>query len=120
MDAPHAHAAALDGDDPLAAFRGRFLPTDLVAYFDGNSLGRPPKATADALDALVRDGWGGRLIRGWDEGWVDLPVTVGDELGEHVLGAAPGQVVVADSTSVNLFKVLHAACGLRPDRSEVV
>jgi len=120
MDAPHARAAALDGDDPLAAFHDRFLPTDLVAYFDGNSLGRPPRATADVLDALVRDGWGGRLIRGWDEGWGDLPVEVGDLLGTAVLGAAAGQVVVADSTSVNLFKVLHAACGLRPDRDEIV
>ena len=93
---------------------------DVVAYFDGNSLGRPPRATAERLAAFVTDEWGGRLIRGWDEGWVELPVTVGDEVAAVVLGAAPGQTVVADSTSVNLFKVLHAACDLRPDRDEIV
>ena len=116
-----ARAAALDTDDPLAAFRDRFLPAaDVVAYFDGNSLGRPPRATAEALASFVTGQWGERLIQGWEEGWVDLPVTVGDEIGEAVLGAAPGQTVVADSTSVNLFKVLHAACNLRPDRDEIV
>jgi kynureninase len=116
-----ARAAELDIADPLAPFRDRFLPADdVVAYFDGNSLGRPPKATAERLAAFVTEEWGGRLIRGWDEGWVGLPVTVGDEVAAVVLGAAPGQTVVADSTSVNLFKVLHAACDLRPDRDEIV
>ncbi len=115
-----ARASALDAADPLAPFRDRFLPSDVVAYFDGNSLGRTPRATADALASFVTDGWAGRLIRGWDEGWVELPVTVGDELAAAVLGAAPGQTVIADSTSVNLFKVLHAACGLRPGREEIV
>ncbi|MGH3457174.1 kynureninase [Aeromicrobium sp.] len=114
-------AASLDAEDSLAGFRERFLPADgLVAYFDGNSLGRPPRATAERLASFVTGEWGGRLIRGWDEGWVELPVTVGDELAAAVLGAAPGQTVVADSTSVNLFKVLHAACRLRPDRYEIV
>jgi kynureninase len=116
-----ARAAALDAADPLATFRDRFLPgEDVVAYFDGNSLGRPPRATAERLASFVTDGWGGRLIRGWDEGWVDLPVTVGDEVAATVLGAASGQTVIADSTSVNLFKALHAACSLRPDRDEIV
>src|SRR5688572_28641281 len=114
-------AVELDAADPLASFRDRFLPgDDVVAYFDGNSLGRPPRATAERLASFVAEGWGGRLIRGWDEGWVELPVTVGDEIADVVLGAAPGQTVVADSTSVNLFKVLHAACDLRPDRDEIV
>ena len=114
-------AVALDAADPLASFGDRFLPgDDVVAYFDGNSLGRPPRATAERLASFVTDGWGGRLIRGWDEGWVELPVTVGDEIASVVLGAAPGQTVVADSTSVNLHKVLHAACDLRPDRDEIV
>ena len=116
-----ARAVGLDIADSLALFRDRFLPTDdVVAYFDGNSLGRPPRATARALETFVTEQWGGRLIRGWDEGWVELPVTVGDEVAAVVLGAAPGQTVVADSTSVNLFKVLHAACDLRPDRDEIV
>ena len=121
MEELRDRAAALDAADPLAPFRDRFLPSDdVVAYFDGNSLGRPPKATAERLSAFVTEEWGGRLIRGWDDGWVELPATVGDEVASVVLGAAPGQTVVADSTSVNLFKVLHAACDLRPDRDEIV
>jgi kynureninase len=121
MEELRDRAAALDAADPLATFRDRFLPADdVVAYFDGNSLGRPLRATAERLASFVIDDWGGRLIRGWDEGWVELPVTVGDEVAAVVLGAAPGQTVVADSTSVNLFKVLHAACDLRPDRDEIV
>ncbi len=111
----------LDAADPLAAFRDRFvIDDDLVAYLDGNSLGRLPHATLDRLAAFVREEWGGRLIRGWSESWVDLPVEVGDELGAALLGAAPGQTVVADSTSVCIYKLLHAAAGIRPDRDEVV
>jgi kynureninase len=121
MDDIRDRAVALDAADPLASFRDRFVPAhDVVAYFDGNSLGRPPRAAAEMLAAFATEQWGGRLIRGWDEGWVELPTTVGDELAAAVLGAAPGQTVVADSTSVNLFKVLHAACELRPDRDEIV
>ena len=111
----------LDAADPLAAFRDRFvIDDDLVAYLDGNSLGRVPKATVERLTTFVRDEWGSRLIRGWEDSWVDLPVTVGDELGAALLGATPGQTVIADSTSVNLYKLLHAAAGLRPDRDEIV
>lgn len=111
----------LDAADPLAAFRERFvLSGDLVAYLDGNSLGRLPRATVERLATFVEDEWGGRLIRGWSEGWVELPVTVGDELGAAVLGAAPGQTVLADSTSVNIYKLLHSAASVRPDRSELI
>ncbi|MCW2801279.1 MAG: kynU [Aeromicrobium sp.] len=111
----------LDAADPLAAFRDRFvIDDDLVAYLDGNSLGRLPRATAERLAGFVTEEWGGRLIRGWDAGWVDLPVTVGDELGAALLGAAAGQTVIADSTSVNIFKLLHAAASIRPDRNEIV
>lgn len=111
----------LDVADPLASFRERFVVgSDLVAYLDGNSLGRLPKATVARLAAFVTDEWGGRLIRGWSEGWVELPVTVGDELGAAVLGAGPGQTVLADSTSVNIYKLLHAAASVRPDRTELV
>ncbi|KQX75455.1 MULTISPECIES: kynureninase [Aeromicrobium] len=111
----------LDAADPLAPFRDRFvIDDDLVAYLDGNSLGRLPRATLDRLAAFVREEWGGRLIRGWSEGWVDLPVEVGDELGAALLGAAAGQTVVADSTSVCIYKLLHAAVGLRPGRDQIV
>lgn len=113
--------AVLDSADRLAPFRDRFvIDDDLVAYLDGNSLGRLPKATLERLTAFVREEWGGRLIRGWSEGWVELPVTVGDELGAALLGAAPGQTVIADSTSVCIFKLLHAAAGMRPDRDEII
>jgi kynureninase len=114
-------AEVLDATDPLAAYRQRFLVDDeLVAYLDGNSLGRAPRSTLQRLQSLYAEQWGGRLIRGWTEGWVDLPEQVGDRLGAAVLGAAAGQVVVADSTSVNLYKSLHAATGLRSGRREVV
>lgn len=115
------YAERLDAADPLRELRDRFaVGADPVAYFDGNSLGRPPKATLDRLSAVLGEEWPGRLIRGWSDSWMELPTSVGDRLGKAVLGAAPGQTVVADSTSVNLFKVLHAACGLRPDRRELV
>jgi kynureninase len=111
----------LDAADPLASFRDRFvIDDDLVAYLDGNSLGRLPHATLERLTAFVREEWGGRLIRGWSESWVELPVTVGDELGTALLGAAAGQTVIADSTSVCIYKLLHAAADLRPGRDEIV
>ncbi|MDQ3158447.1 MAG: kynureninase [Actinomycetota bacterium] len=112
---------ALDAADPLASFRERFvIGDDLIAYLDGNSLGRLPKATAARLRDVIDHEWGGRLIRGWEEKWVDLPTSVGDLLGRELLGAAAGQTVIADSTSVNIYKILHAAAGVRPDRTEIV
>lgn len=114
-------ALELDAADPLAQFRDRFvIGDDIIAYLDGNSLGRLPKATSARLREVIDHEWGGRLIRGWEELWVDLPTTVGDLLGRELLGAAAGQTVIADSTSVNIFKILHAAAGVRPDRSEIV
>ncbi|WP_098958683.1 kynureninase [Pseudonocardia sp. N23] len=116
-------AEALDAADPLASFRDRFVaPEDpgLVAYLDGNSLGRPPKATAQRLAELVAHDWGSRLIRSWSEGWMELPFEIGDRLGAAVLGAAPGQTVVADSTTVCLYKLMRAAAAMRPGRDEVV
>ena len=107
-------ALDLDAADPLAGCRDLFLPgTDLQAYFDGNSLGRPLVAAVERLDAFVREQWAGRLIRGWTEGWLDWPVEVGDQLGRAALGAGPGQVVVADATTVLLYKLARAAVALR-------
>ena len=114
-------ALDLDASDPLADFRLRFaIGADPIAYLDGNSLGRLPNATSDRLREVIDQEWGGRLIRGWDEGWTELPTTVGDLLGATLIGAAPGQTVIADSTSVNIYKLLHAAAGIRPDRTEIV
>jgi len=115
-----AHAAELDAADPLAPFRDRFVVRDPdLVYLDGNSLGRLPTATAARLATTISDGWGGELIRGWDE-WLDLPEVVGDLIAEAVLGARPGEVVVSDSTTVNLYKLAHAALDAQPGRSVIV
>lgn len=114
-----ASGVDLDRDDPLATYRERFvLDGDVVAYLDGNSLGRLPIATRDRLADFVAREWGQDLIRGWER-WVHLPTEVGDELAP-LIGAAVGQTVIADSTSVCLYKVLHTAAGLRPDRTELI
>lgn len=113
--------AELDAADPIAGFRQRFVPSPgLVAYLDGNSLGRPLIASANRIDRLVRDEWAGRLIRGWDEGWLDLPLRLGDELGRVALGAAPGQTAFGDSTTVLIYKQVRAALAMRPGRDELV
>ncbi|WP_309648507.1 aminotransferase class V-fold PLP-dependent enzyme [Nocardioides sp.] len=114
-------AAALDQADPLAPLRARFVGADTpLVYFDGNSLGRPLAATGPRLSAFVEEEWGGRLIRGWDERWFDLPRVIGDELGRIALGAAPGQTAVGDSTTVLLYKAMRAAVAARPGRTEIV
>lgn len=116
------YALAMDADDPLAAFRDRYLPQtdDVVAYLDGNSLGRPLAGIADAWQDLARQQWAGRLIRGWTEGWMELPELVGDELAAAALGAAAGQTIIADSTTVNFYKAVRAALNLRPGRRKIV
>src|SRR3954447_7534009 len=116
-------ARELDGQDPLAGYRQLFVGTDdtqVAAYLDGNSLGRPLKASVERVRELMVNGWGGRLIRGWDEGWLELPERLGDELGRVALGAGPGQCLVADSTTVLLYKLARAAVAARPGRRRVV
>jgi kynureninase len=117
-----AQALQADADDPLASFRDRYLPQtdDVVAYLDGNSLGRPLASIGAAWTAFTQEQWAGRLIRGWSEGWMELPEIVGDELAAAALGAAAGQTVIADSTTVNFYKSLRAALNLRPGRRRVV
>ncbi len=111
----------LDTIDPLAAFTSRFIQSDQVlAYLDGNSLGRPLTATLERLNHFVTHDWGSRLIRSWDEQWMQLPLTLGDRIGHVALGAAAGQCVVADSTTVVLYKLIRAAVDARPGRTEVV
>ena len=108
-------------DDPLARYRDLFVGAESpLVYFDGNSLGRPLKTTADRLRQFVEEEWGGRLIRGWDESWMELPLQIGDELGRVALGAAPGQTTIGDSTTVLLYKLMRAAVAARPGRSEIV
>ncbi len=116
-----SRAAELDAADPLAGLRDRFEPApDVVAYLDGNSLGRPLAVTADRMAAFVREQWGGRLIRGWDEAWMAEPQRLGDEIGRIALGAAAGQTLIGDSTTVLLYKAARAALAARPDRREIV
>ena len=120
-----SEATALDAADPLAHHREAFVGAETsLIYFDGNSLGRPPRATADRLSRFVSDEWGGRLIRGWDESWMHLPFAIGDRIGALTLGAAPGQTVIGDSTTVLLYKLLRAALDAQtardPERLEIV
>lgn len=112
--------ATLDRADPLARFRDRFaVPDPGLVYLDGNSLGRLPLATVERLERIVREEWGGELIRGWEH-WLDEPSRVGDLLAATVLGARPGEVVVCDSTTVNFYKLARAAIAARPGRHVVV
>ena len=123
MTDSRTRAAELDAQDPLAAFRDRFARDQRdgreLIYLDGNSLGRLPLATAERIAQVVREEWGAGLIGSWDH-WMGLPARVGDLLGEHLLGAAPGQVAVSDSTTVNLYKLACAALDARPGRRVIV
>jgi kynureninase len=114
-------AVTLDGTDPLRGFHQRFIvaPDELI-YLDGNSLGRLPRDTPVRVEDVIWREWGERLIRSWSEGWMELPLAIGDRLGSALLGAEPGQVAVADSTTVCIYKLVWAALAARPDRREIV
>jgi kynureninase len=113
-------AAALDRADELAPFRDRFMLPDGVIYLDGNSLGPLPKETPARIEQVLRREWGQSLIRSWtDYGWIDLQFRIGDKVGQ-LIGGRPGTTVVADSTSVNLFKLLAAALDRRPGRHVIL
>jgi kynureninase len=105
-------AEQLDREDPLAAFRDRFVVADeRRIYADGNSLGRLPLHAAVRIDGVVAE-WGEVLVGGWAR-WIELPVRVGDLLAQ-IVGAEAGEVLACDSTTVNLYKLVHAALDLRP------
>ena len=111
---------ALDRADALAPLRGLFTIPEGVIYLDGNSLGALPKATPARVAEVVQREWGQGLIRSWnDAGWMATPARVGDKIA-RLVGAASGSVMVADSTSVNLFKLLGAALAARPGRRVIV
>lgn len=111
---------ALDRDDPLAHHRRAFvLPEDLI-YLDGNSLGPLPRLAQERLRAAADVEWGAGLIRSWNAaGWIEAPRRLGDKIAPLV-GARPGEVVVADSTSINVFKLLAGALRLRPGRRTIL
>lgn len=109
-----AKARELDAQDKLAHHRNAFVDAPGVkAYLDGNSLGRPLKATAERMQSFIAHDWGTRLIRSWDEQWMELPGQLGDRIGKLTLGAAPGQTIVADSTSIGIYKLVDAAAGFQ-------
>jgi len=115
-----ADALALDRDDVLAPRRDGFELPPGVIYLDGNSLGALSRRARERVAETVASQWGEGLIRSWNtHGWIDLPARVGARIAPLV-GAAPGTVTVADSTSVNLFKVLAAALRLRPGRKVIL
>ncbi|MCR6499420.1 kynureninase [Shinella sp. CPCC 101442] len=111
---------AMDAADGLRAFRERFILPDGLIYLDGNSLGVASKAAFTELQKAATEEWAHDLIRSWNTaGWFDMPLTLGDRVG-RLIGAAAGQTAVCDTTSINIYKALHAAMALRPDRSVIV
>jgi kynureninase len=114
------YAQFLDENDPLALFRTRFVVDDPdLIYLDGNSLGRLPRDTVSQARHLLEQGWGQRLIRGWNDGWMEINERVGDKIAQ-LLGASPGEIAIADSTSTNLYKLALAALRARPGRTKIV
>jgi kynureninase len=113
-------ALALDAADPLAGFRDAFdLPQGLI-YLDGNSLGPPPRAALERLSRTAAQEWGQGLIRSWNTAhWIDAPLRVGGKIA-RLIGAEPSEVTVADSTTVNLFKLAAGALSLRPGRRTIL
>lgn len=110
----YEEAVRLDRDDELAAHRSKYVATDPeLIYLDGNSLGRLPVTTVDHMARVVGEQWGDRLIRSWNEGWWELQTRLGDKLAPLV-GAHPGEVIISDSTSVNLYKLARAAVDHAP------
>ena len=113
-------AERLDADDPLRGLRAAFEIADPEPiYLDGNSLGRLPKGTLERVSGPIRDEWGRDGVRRWPE-WIDLPMQVGDKIASAFLGAGPGEVVIGDSTTVNLYRLADAALVARPDRRVII
>jgi kynureninase len=103
----------------LRDFRERFVIDPALIYLDGNSLGCLPRRTVARLERTVAQ-WGERAVRGWDDGWLELPIEIGDRLGACALGAASGQTVIGDSTTVCFYKLACAALDARPDRRQIL
>ena len=113
-------ALALDATDPLAKYRDRFVFTDPdVCYLDGNSLGRLPKATVETINKFLIEGWGTKIVDGWGE-WIDKAETTGDLIGRAAIGAASGQTLAMDTTSVNFYRLVRAAISARPGRKTII
>ena len=113
-------ALDLDAKDPLAKYRDLFVFTDPdVCYLDGNSLGRLPKSTVETINKFLIEGWGTKIVDGWGE-WIDKAETTGDLIGRAALGAAAGQTLAMDTTSVNFYRLVRAAISARPGRKTII
>jgi len=113
-------ALDLDSRDPLARFRSQFVVSDPnICYLDGNSLGRLPLSTIDAVNSFMKDEWGPEVVTGWGH-WVDEAQPTGDLIGRATLGAAAGQVLACDTTSVNFYQLALAAISARPGRKTII
>ena len=115
-----AHALSLDECDPLRSFRDEFVITDPeICYLDGNSLGRLPRETVERVARYLLEEWGAELVGGWSH-WIDEAQTTGDLIARAALGAAAGQTLAVDTTSVNFYQLAHAAVRARPGRRKVI
>lgn len=120
VESTRKRAAELDAADPLARFRDQFIVTDPdLIYLDGNSLGRLTSGVQERIEKVLESEWGDRLIRAWNEGWWEASARIGDKLAP-LLGAAPGQVIISDQTSLNLFKLSVSSLRLRPGRHRII
>ncbi|HEX5943365.1 MAG TPA: kynureninase [Anaerolineales bacterium] len=120
LSAAREFAAQLDQQDPLASYREQFVANDPdMIYLDGNSLGRLPTSVIERMEKAVEEEWGTDLIRGWNKGWWDSPSRIGNKIAS-LLGAAEGQVVVGDQTSINLFKLATAALTAQPRKKRII
>jgi kynureninase len=119
-DSKRQTAIELDEKDPLASYRNKFIiDDDKTIYLDGNSLGRLPKKTVTYLQHVISQEWGSRLIRNWNEGWYEQSTNIGKKIAQLV-GAQPDEVILSDSTSINLYKLAFAAIRYQPDRAKIV
>lgn len=112
-------AADLDRADPLRSFRDRFVLPEGVVYLDGNSLGAMPTDVPSTMGRFLQDQWGERLIRGWNDQWWDLPAALGDQVG-RLIEAKPGETLVCDNTTTNLYKLAYAVCSVASGNGSIV
>ena len=115
-----AYALELDANDPLGKYRAEcVIPDSNIWYLDGNSLGRLPHKTIKAINDYLINDWGAKVVEGWND-WIEEPFTTGDLIGRATLGAAPGQVIATDTTSVNFYQLVGAALAARPERKTII
>jgi kynureninase len=120
FDQSREYAQALDQKDELASFRNKFFNSDEdLVYMDGNSLGRLPQKTVERIEQVVKNEWGEKLIRSWGINWFQAPNEVGEKIA-RLVGAARDQVVISDSTTVNLYKLAMSALMIKPERKKII